>query len=187
MSAVRSLLSHRSASRFLLLLVGVVFLIGIVLLSCFGPVKLSCSRVYANQVQCSLTQFVAFGSIKVQETTLDPLKLAKVDERVKQTVEVTGSPSGIPFQKQESVYGVLLVGRESIIFNGYSYDREHQQQIVDRINKFVNDSTASSLVVRAENHWVNVAALLLFGLSIAVPFMINSNRSTNRRTKKSLN
>lgn len=100
MSIIRSLFFRRSTSSFPLLLAGFMFLIGMILLTCFGPVNLSCNRINPNQVNCSLTQFVAFGFIKVREINLIPLKQAKVDEQVKHTIETAGnSPSGLVEKK----------------------------------------------------------------------------------------
>lgn len=164
MNSANSLPSHRGKPNILLLLAGLFFLIGIILLSSFGPIKLSCSRINGSQVDCLLTRSVAFGFIKEREISISSLKEARVDEQVKRTLE----GKSFRYVRKTPVYGVLLVSSESAVLDGYSYNREQQQKIVNQINSFLSNPNAPSLFFQARNHWLDIVTLSSLGLPISL-------------------
>jgi hypothetical protein len=172
---------YRSKLNILLVLAGFFLFLGFILLSSFGPKKLSCVRNNQNQVNCSLTGYVAFGFIKTGEVFLPSLKEARVDTQNKLTIE-SDDISG-PYQTERPVYGVLLVSDKRVILDAYSYDREHQQKIVERINSFLNDSNAPNLIYQTKNDWLTVMTLSSLGLSIG----LMSRMLLKQRANKALN
>lgn len=80
------LLLAQRKPNILLLLAGFFFLLGAVLL-CFEPKKLSCIRVNGGQVDCLLTRSTAFGFVKAEEVSLSFFKEARVDTKIKRTLE----------------------------------------------------------------------------------------------------
>jgi hypothetical protein len=169
MSKGFSLFSYQGRSKSLALLAGLPLVFGIILLTCFGPTKLSCSRVNADQVNCLLIRTVAFGFIKADEIRINSLKAARIDEQTKLTTDISSNGMTAE-QKVESVYGVSLVGDENIVLDGYGPSREEQQEIVDQANIFLNDSNASNLVFQTHNYWLDTLTLMLIGSSIIMLF-----------------
>jgi hypothetical protein len=75
--------------------------------------------------------------VEIEKISLSSLKEAKLDTQIKYIVENDGA--GMTYQEKKPVYGVLLVSDKSTIFDGYSFNREQQQKIVDQINNFLNN------------------------------------------------
>jgi hypothetical protein len=161
--------SYRGKSTSLVLLAGLPLVFGMILLTCFGPTKLSCSRVNADQVNCLLTRTVVFGFIKTDEIRINSLKAVRIDVQTKRATEISSNGMTAE-QKVEPVYGVSLVGDENIVLDGYSPNREEQQKIVDQANIFLNDSNASNLDFQTHNYWLDTLTLMLIGSSITMLF-----------------
>lgn len=135
----------------------------ILLLSTLGSVELACKRVNVNQVNCSLTRSAAFGLLTGQKNSLNFLREVKLDKRFKETVESDGGSVSVT---KTPVYGVLLINSNTTVLNGYAYNREKQQKIVNQINSFLNDSNADNLIFQSKNYWLDIITLICLGLSI---------------------
>ena len=137
---------------------------GLALILFFGPVKLSCTRLHPNQVNCSLVRSVAFGSIERDKIVLEPLKLAKLDTKIKRTIESTESGGGSVIETP--VYGVVLVSDRDVLWEGsYDYSPKHSQAIVDQINYFLADANQTQLVLADRNYTLDILTLMILSLS----------------------
>lgn len=167
---------RRGKSKTLLLLAGFFFLFGFTLLISFGPTKLSCQRVEGDRVDCLLTRSVVFGYIEQAQIPVLSLKAAMLDERVKSSLEsnIDGTTT---YEKITPVYGVLLMGDRKIVFDTYREQREQQQKIVDRINRFLQDPSLSTWAFETRNYWLYFITLSLLVLSIGLLFRIALYRS----------
>ncbi|PZO55443.1 MAG: hypothetical protein DCF15_10515 [Phormidesmis priestleyi] len=167
---VNFLFSKRSTSRTALPIAAFLFLIGLIFLLCFGPRTLTCAKNSSSQIDCSLSRSLAFGLIQTQDIPLVNLTQAKVDERTKTMIGSNdpadvADPSKPAGHEETSVYGVMLVGEQTILFDGYDYDYGQQQEIADKVNNFVKNPDTLSLVYRSQNIWLNIMTLSCFGLS----------------------
>ncbi|WP_148096898.1 hypothetical protein [Aphanothece sacrum] len=146
----------------LFLLLSILFLFG------FGSAKLSCSRVNVNHLNCLHTKSVALGFVKEQEASLFSLKKAKVDEIIIPYLDA--DTDGTVIRRELSKYGVLLIDNENIVFNNYINNREQQQQVVNKINDFLNNPSDSSLLVEDRNYLLDFMILSFLTISIILLF-----------------
>ena len=170
--------SYRGKTKLLLFTTVFFFIFGILLISTFSSVKLTCERDNVNQVNCSLTRTAMFGFIDGQEISLNSLREVKLDERLKETVEADGTYNRATEKSVNvtPVYGVLLVTNKTTLLNGYAYNREKQQKIVNQINSLLNNSNTSDLVFQDINYGLDITTLISFGLSIGLLIRMLINR-----------
>jgi hypothetical protein len=146
---------------------GFSFALSVAMLSSQGPTKLACERSQTGLAHCSLTRSVALGWVDLRGFQIANLKEVQLDERIKESLEVADHKGGTAIDRN-SVFGVLLVGDTSIVFDGYSYDRERQIRIAQQINDFLRNPDQPSLILSSRNYASDIFIIMAFGTSVVM-------------------
>ncbi|MBX2862392.1 MAG: hypothetical protein KTR27_02470 [Leptolyngbyaceae cyanobacterium MAG.088] len=173
MKSVSNFLLRSKKESSFVVTAGLLALLSIFLLSFLGPVELACEKTAAGRNDCRLTRHVFFGLVNAQEVEINALKTARLEQKVKETIE--WNKNGSRNVERRTLYGVLLVGDEQVIFNGYIYNLRPQQKIVQEIDTFLEDSSQSTLVLRERNYFLDIVTLGLLG--IVVILLVNVARA----------
>lgn len=139
-------------------------ILGLALLLFFGPTQISCNRTSPSQSTCFLIRSVAFGFLEQDKIELSPLKSARLDTQIKQTIET--DDKGRITKSERTIYNIVLVSDRDVLWNGgYGYVHKPHQTIVNQINDFLADPNQSTLDLSDRNYRANVLAFILLGVS----------------------
>jgi hypothetical protein len=145
-----------------------------VIIFCFlGPETLSCQRVNSPIINCQIFRNNVFGLVKEEISCLRNLKNARVDEKIKETVEADDSGPVIEYKK---IYGIVLESQEGKenVFQGYGYIRQPKQKLVEEIQEFLKDSERSSLTLHQNRFWQPQPILTLALMIIPIAFILKT-------------
>jgi hypothetical protein len=150
----------------MLLLAGFLLLFGSTLLIGFGPKQLSCIRDCDNQTHCMISTSMAFGLIQAEKIAVPGVKEAIVNMQIRKVTEK--GTNDIPVERDVSVYGLVLNGKEKTLFDRYDYDRFYPQEVADRVNSFLRDPNQPNLTYKTNSLTTDLFSLGSLGSGIAI-------------------
>lgn len=159
-------LSASIRRKSLRLLSFLLFILDIGLFTTAGNTRLTCDRAINNKIQCSIKQTLSLGIIPRASQTIDEVKSVKLKEHRQIYDQVTeGEP---PRAKDRRAYGILLIGERQILLNGYDYNRDRQEQRLQNISAFLQNSDPQQFVLELKNFGSTVMTVLALGGAIAL-------------------
>ena len=133
-------------------------MLGIGLLTTTGNTHLACDRVATETVQCTIENTTSLGIIPKAAETINRLETVNLDTQTRRIYDVAteGSP---PTAQKKPAYGIFLVGERQVLLNGYEYDRDRQEQRLQKIHSFLQNPEQKQLTLNMRNLWSTVITL----------------------------
>ena len=159
-----SLITRLKRSRTQLFVPGIIGAIGCVLLASFGPIKLECWQVQPQQSQCNIHRSAVFGLVKRSNLQINQVQRAelKIQQQVLREIDSDKTVS----RETREIYGVLIVGDTTVLFDGYTPNqRWHEQEVITPVNNWLLNGGQKPLILKFRNVWLNLLTVSVLAIA----------------------
>lgn len=148
-----------------LIIPGILVIIGCILLGSFGPTQLKCQQLQPQQAQCNLYRSAVFGLVERSNLQIDQVQRAKLD--IQQRVRIEANNASFVSRQVINVYGVFIVGEQTILFDGYTPNQAwHEQEIIAPVNQWLLNGRPEPLILKFRNPWLDLFTIIVWAIAL---------------------
>lgn len=118
-----------------------------------------------QQAQCNIHRSAVFGLVERSNLQIDQVQRAELD--IQQQVHLDPGNGSSISREVRNFYGVLIVGEQTVLFNGYTPNQTwHEQEIITPVNQWLLNGKPKPLILKFRNLWLDLLTIGVWAIAI---------------------